>query len=348
MAQSRRHNQQTIAWFNDLRKRNLLDLDPPYQRRSVWNQAYKDAFIDTLLLQYPSPAIFLYQEISADGQTSMHVVDGKQRLTTVFEFVDGRYPVSEEAQLTALRGLYFAQLPSDIKTDLWTYEFTVEYLPTNEEGLINSIFERINKNVAKLTRQELRHARYNGKFISAAEQLTDWMAKVLPENFPRFESQSRKQMKDVELVANLLLLIEDGAAGYSQDDLDKAFSDRDLNWDEEENVVATFRDIVQRLKNLCDVPTDPTLVKTRLRNQADFYSLFGALREAYSAASAVVDAPDGLLVSRLLQFVLRVDDPDLPPGEAIEARYLNAARSNSNDKGQREQRIKIIGSVLEG
>ncbi len=76
MPQTRRHNQQTIAWFNDLNKRSLLDLDPPYQRRSVWNQAYKDAFIDTVLLQYPSPAVFLYQEISPDGETKMHLVDG--------------------------------------------------------------------------------------------------------------------------------------------------------------------------------------------------------------------------------------------------------------------------------
>jgi len=79
MAQkSRRHNLQTIAWFNDLYKRGLLDLDPPYQRRSVWNQAYKDAFIDTVLIEYPSPAIFLYEEISEEGQSKMHVVEGKQ------------------------------------------------------------------------------------------------------------------------------------------------------------------------------------------------------------------------------------------------------------------------------
>lgn len=346
MVQNRRHNQQTIAWFNDLRKRGLLDLDPPYQRRSVWNQAYKDAFIDTLLLQYPSPAIFLYQEISADGQTSMHVVDGKQRLTSVFDFVDGIFPVSEDAQTTAFRGLYFDQLSSDTKTALWTYEFTVEYLPTNEEGLINSIFERINKNVAKLTRQELRHARYSGKFISAAEQLTDWMSKLLPENFPRFESQSRKQMKDVELTANLLLLQEEGPAGYSQDDLDKAFSDRDINWEFENSVIETFRIVIQQIKELADVPSDPPLTKTRLRNQADFYSLFGSLHDIHRDGSALKVSNEEL-VRKLLDFVTKVDDPNISPGESLEARYLNAARSNSNDKGQREQRIKIISSVLE-
>jgi hypothetical protein len=245
MANLRRHNQQTIAWFNDLNKRGLLDLDPPYQRRSVWNQAYKDAFIDTILIQYPSPAIFLYQEISPAGETKLHVVDGKQRLTAIFEFVSGAFPVPETAETTQLRGKYFEQLSADVKTAFWTYEFSVEYLPTNEEALINSIFERINKNTAKLTRQELRHARYSGLFLSATEQLAEWMAKQLPENFPRFDSQSRKQMKDVEIVASLLLFLEEGVGGYSQDDLDKAFSDRDIVWEDAVDIEQRFRGTIE-------------------------------------------------------------------------------------------------------
>ena len=124
MANLRRHNLQTIAWFNDLNKRGLLDLDPPYQRRSVWNQAYKDAFIDTILIQYPSPAIFLYQEISPAGETKLHVVDGKQRLTAIFEFVSGAFPVAETAETTQLRGKYFEQLSAAEKTVFWTYEFS--------------------------------------------------------------------------------------------------------------------------------------------------------------------------------------------------------------------------------
>ena len=133
-------------------------------------------------MQYPAPAIFLYEEVSVDGTSQYHVVDGKQRLTAVFEFASGQFPVS-----------------------FWTYQFSFEYLPTNDETIINSIFERINKNTAKLTRQELRHARFSGAFISVAEEMAERMVKILPESFPRIESQSRKQMKDVELVANLLL-----------------------------------------------------------------------------------------------------------------------------------------------
>jgi hypothetical protein len=60
----RKQNFQTIAWFWDLRQRDRLDMDPPYQRRSVWNQAFKNYFIDTVLLEYPAPAIFLYEDHS--------------------------------------------------------------------------------------------------------------------------------------------------------------------------------------------------------------------------------------------------------------------------------------------
>jgi hypothetical protein len=85
--------------------------------------------------------------------------------------------------------------------------------------------------VSKLTPQELRHARLDGEFISAAESLTQWMLEVLPSNLPRIAQQSRKQMKDVEFVALTLLLIDEGPRGYSQDDVDKAFTDRDQSWD---------------------------------------------------------------------------------------------------------------------
>jgi hypothetical protein len=348
MANLRRHNQQTIAWFNDLNKRGLLDLDPPYQRRSVWNQAYKDAFIDTILIQYPSPAIFLYQEISPDGETKLHVVDGKQRLTAIFEFVSGAFPVAETAQTTQLRGRYFEQLSADVKTAFWTYEFSVEYLPTNEEALINGIFERINKNTAKLTRQELRHARYSGLFLTAAEQLAEWMTKQLPDNFPRFDSQSRKQMKDVELVASLLLFVEEGVSGYSQDDLDKAFSDRDVVWEDAADTEQRFRAVIEFIAALVSLPAEDPLSRSRLRNQADFYSLFGSIAECLESQDAVLQQPKALLAQRLGAFLQIVEDDQHRAQNESAARYLNAARSNSNDVGQRKSRVEIITAALRG
>jgi len=89
----------------------------------------------------------------------------------------------------------------------------MEYLPTNDETIINTIFQRINKNTARLTRQELRHARFGGEFISVAEELTDFLFRALPDGFPRLEKQLRSEIKDIEFVANLLLFLEDGIKG---------------------------------------------------------------------------------------------------------------------------------------
>ena len=273
----RKQNFQTISWFNDLFNRELLDLNPSYQRRSVWNQAYRDYFIDTILMGYPAPAVFLYEEISDNGIALYHVVDGKQRLTTIFEFVKGNYPVSDETLRTELRGKYFDELPSDIKKVFWGYSFSVEYLSTTEESVIGNIFDRINRNVAKLTSQELRHAKYSGYFIIEAENLSEYLIKQLDPNFPRIAYQSRKQMKDVELISQLLLLIEEGVKGYSIDELNEAFDNRDTEWEEKNEVVRVFKEAVSVIKAILKKDKDNQILKSRFRNQADFYSLFSML-----------------------------------------------------------------------
>jgi hypothetical protein len=343
---ARRQNFQTISWFWDLRKRDLLDLDPPYQRRSVWNQSYKDAFIDTIILQYPAPAIFLYEEVSPEGTSKYSVVDGKQRLTAAFEFANGQFPIAEESPVSHLRGKYFQQLSDDDRTSFWTYQFSVEYLPTNEETIVNGIFERINRNTAKLTRQELRHARFSGPFISLAEEMAERMTKALPDGFPRIESQSRKQMKDVELVANLLLYFEDGVRGYSQDELDQAFSDRETNWDNTDAARQRFTETLDCLKELVKKPEVDPLFKTRLRNQADFYSLFTACAELLQRGS--LKCTDRVPAERLLEFIATVEHDDRRERDTQAMEYFVAARSNSNDTGPRKVRSGTLISILRG
>lgn len=288
-------------------KRDLLDLDPPYQRRSVWNQEYKDYFIDTILLDYPAPAIFLFEEIDPNGITEYKVVDGKQRLMTIFEFIEGNYPVYEKAEKSNLIGQYFSDFDLSTKKKFWAYDFLVEYLPSNDESIISTIFNRINKNVAKLTAQELRHARFDGEFIRISEDYADIFIRELPNGFPRIGNSSRNKMKDVELIADLLLLTERGPIGYNQLELDYEFSQRDLIWDKKEEVVENFKKTFSILKELINSTDGQSLVGSRFRNQNDFYSLFGALLNL----SIMKQQPDyEILTSNLLRFAAIVEDED--------------------------------------
>ena len=341
---SRRHNFQTVSWFYDIAQRDLLDLNPPYQRRSVWNQDFKDYFVDTVLLNYPAPAIFLFEDISADGRSVYHVVDGKQRLTTLLEFIRGEFPVRERSNVAAAAGKYFQNLDDALKKQIWSYQFLVEYVPTDDEEIINGIFDRINRNVAKLTQQELRHARLDGEFISAAEDQSQWVVEILPPNVPRFAAQSKKQMKDVEFVALLLLLVEEGPRGYSQELLDEAFSSRDSSWDLKHQTVGHFQRAITAINEFFSSPAHgKELASSRLRNQADFYSLFGAVHILLEEGRLL---PTPRAIEKLLAFLDRVDDEAARQADQDLMAYYDAARSASNDRGPRERRIQYMHQLL--
>jgi hypothetical protein len=151
-------------------------------------------------------------------------------------------------------------------------------------------------------------------------------------------------MKDVELVAILLLLIEKGPAGFSQNDLDEEFASRDQNWEEKASVEDDFRAVIGILKGLMDTSDDTELSSSKLRNQADFYSLFGAIHQLRKEGRL----PDAAtLKERLLQFVATYDDMSIMTGQGYQDYYL-AARSASSDKGPRETRIRVMKKVLLG
>lgn len=339
----RKQNFQTVAWFYDLHNRGLLDIDPPYQRRSVWNQAYRDYFIDTLLMKYPAPAIFLYEEIEDNGIIQYHVVDGKQRLDTIFQFVKGNFPVSDDTVRVELRGKYFDEVPSDVKKEFWGYTFSVEYLSTTEESVVSNIFDRINRNVAKLTPQELRHARYSGYFISSSEDQADDLFEQLDPSFPRIAHPSKKQMKDVEMVSQLLLLIEEGPKGYSIDELNEAFNNRDTEWDEQKRVIATFNKVVSLLRSILQEDADGQIIKSRFRNQADFYSLFGTLSELQKDGRM---PSTELLIKALVVFLDMVDDEDSRAKDTDINLYYQYARTASNRTTARKERVRILTEFI--
>lgn len=83
---SKQHETKTIADLVNLYKADMLDLSPAFQRRSVWTIKDRVKLIDTVIRNYPLPAIFLYRN-EDDGRVSYSVIDGKQRLETLLGFL---------------------------------------------------------------------------------------------------------------------------------------------------------------------------------------------------------------------------------------------------------------------
>jgi len=339
----RRANFQTVSWFWDLYNRGRLDLDPSYQRRSVWNQEYKDYFIDTIILGYPAPAVFLHESIDSNGITSYSVVDGKQRLTTIFEFLKNKFPVYEKSENTALREKYFEEFEVSKKKELWSYQFSIEYLPNTEANVLNSIFDRINRNVAKLSRQELRHAKYDGRFIIVAESLTKYMLSNLPDRFPQISASSVRQMKDVEFVSLLLLLLEEGNKAYNQDEIDVAYSNRDSEWEEEIYVKNRFEVVIKILNQLA---YDQTIKVSRLRNQSDFYTLFGVINHHLDSGVNFNEATILEYRENLIRFIEMLDNEETREQYKDIDDYYNAARSASRNIKSIKRRYEVLDTFL--
>ena len=96
---------------------------------------------------------------------------------TIFAFIAGHWSVGEESPVSALRGKYFESLSTDEKVAFYEYDFSVEYLPTNNEAVINNIFDRLNRNTAKLSAQAV--ATPNSTVSSSVQRsplLSGWIA----------------------------------------------------------------------------------------------------------------------------------------------------------------------------
>lgn len=339
-----RISSQNIAGFWDLHKRKLLNMEPPYQRRSVWTQDFRDYFIDTVLLNFPCPPVFLHEDPSPDGRFLVNVVDGKQRLGSVFHFINGGFPVGGQATLKELRGLHFSQLSPNIRSRFFQYTFHVHYLQTDDDELIGNMFDRMNRNVARLSPQELRHARFRGRFITTVEELTDWMAKKLP-GMPIIVRRSQAQMKDLEFVATVLLMIEEGPRERSVFELDQSFAERDEAWPKEAAISERFRQAVEWFRLVLRRGSGKELKNSRLRNQADLYALLGAI-DHLSQTSKLPSPADA--TPRLQAFVQAIEDEKKRDATPALAAYYHATIAGSGHTASRRKRIEILSDVIAG
>ncbi len=345
----RRAEFRPFSWIFDLWKREQLDLSPPYQRRSVWPDRFRYEFVTTVLQDYPCPAIFLFEEIRPDGSFIYKVVDGKQRISTLISFVENRIEIDDAYPVPELRGRYFDSLDNENKLKVWRYSFSVEFIQQENETLINEIFNRINKNVAKLSSQELRHAKFSGVFITQLESISEETFRTLSSNFPNFAAQSKRQMKDIEHVANLLLFIEHGEKSLSQGDLDQAFADRDEEWAKGSEVIEQFRRSLQFVSEILKTEYSSTISNSRLRNQADFYSFFAAIVELKREKNCPEAHDVGHRLSMWLTQLREVERLLTSTEQDNEiSKYLQAARAASNDAGPRRIRINAIKKVMLG
>ena len=127
---------------------------PSYQRNFVWGNDLKCKFIESLMLGVPMPPLFAF---TLDETGNMELIDGVQRLTTIKEFVDNKFKITNLKLLENLNNYRFKDLhPSRQRKfkDLGLRIFV--FSEKANEGIRADIYNRINSTGKKLTEAEIR------------------------------------------------------------------------------------------------------------------------------------------------------------------------------------------------
>ena len=146
--------------LTNIRDKKLIPR-PEFQRRLVWATRHKNALVTTVLEGYPFPEIYIaVGDVDLDtGEGKTLLVDGQQRLTTLYQYFVG----SDELRL-AKNTLPYKELGVAEKTDFLEYDVVVRDLGQISMGQIKVVFEKINPTQYSLNAMEIHNARYDGEF----------------------------------------------------------------------------------------------------------------------------------------------------------------------------------------
>lgn len=187
---------------------------PDFQREFVWSIKQSSLLIESFLIGLPVPPIFFY----IDDENRNLVVDGQQRLMSIFFYFEGYFgPENEKGKRQTFRLLglnrkspyhekRFIDLDMRDKRKLETSVLRAinirQLSPKEENTSVFHIFERLNTGGTPLTSQEIRNVVYRGEFLKKLRILNEdphWrniLGKKLPD----------KHQKDVELILRAFAL----------------------------------------------------------------------------------------------------------------------------------------------
>ena len=149
-----------------------IDTNPDFQRPALWSRGQKQLLIDTILRGYDVPKLY-WRKISTKPDM-YDVVDGQQRLRTIFEFQSGTFKLAKDADPIdgeTIAGVKYEDLPDDLRLQFDNYALDVIVLSDTDEDEVREMFLRL-QNGTTLKAQEKRNA-MPGRMRDAVKALVE-------------------------------------------------------------------------------------------------------------------------------------------------------------------------------
>lgn len=147
-----------------------LSFNHPIQRQSSqWDNEQQSLLIHSMLANFPVPNVYVHKtesvEVDAKGKHTYNysVLDGKQRMTTVFSFINGEYALAEntpdveiEDITYQIAGKYFEDLHEDVQQEILRFRFSIQAFEDVTDEIIEEIFFRLNNSTPLTKPQKAR------------------------------------------------------------------------------------------------------------------------------------------------------------------------------------------------
>lgn len=316
--------------------------------------------METILLGYPIPEIYLAYETTPDGDQTVAVVDGQQRLNSLLGFLQNDFALLglEDNRTGQHEGRFFRDLPEDVRTRFFLYRFPVRRLSNLEDEFVREIFARVNRVNMVLTDQEIRNALLPGPFF---DFLKDCASHDITTKSGVFSGARRRRGGDLEFFAEVFGTCMFGLSN-KKSELDERYDVLSENFDDYRQKSDDFLNLLTILSG-----TIKWQGQVRWSNIVDMYTLLHVGWITYDQLNTADDTEISNICSALDVFQRKVSDTkrigssqedgnltdlatilDLPEEDTREIvlGYVSGIR-NSSDLGSRRSRSRELRRVVE-
>ncbi|PST96514.1 hypothetical protein C9I87_02915 [Photobacterium iliopiscarium] len=331
-----------IKWLTDNLRSGVITVDDSYQRKYIWQPKDQIALIETVLLGYPIPEIYLWaNDTNPDtGETMYSIVDGQQRLKTIQRFLNNEFKLTRSGidNLDAdYLGKSFSELTPERKREFWRYQFSSRFINESlSKEEIAKLFLRLNRTSTTLNPQELRNAEFNGLFLKLAAEIAQhdfWT------DYCVFTKTDIRRMQDIQFISTLLIFIRMGIEqDNSQRSINKAYDQYNENYPEADDDRALVNDILGVMNTLISGRETLTSV---IKKKGHLYYIFVISYHILNLQTIrVVDTT--LVANKLEEFFIIYENNNPDNTLDLVEEYRDLSQEGSKKSHNRQRRFEIL------